>query len=376
MGTLFRPKGVCACGLGRLAGRLRICGSGRFLGSLSDSVSILAPLGPPLLLDEVMIHGSAFLHPVQALHVRGHARPRSIAVRAASRCSAPAHEVRSRVEPSFDGPRRADEGSARPPAAAPTVPAVARAPSPSSAKAPVPASAAVAASAAPAAASAAVAKPSDASASASCCEAKLSMSCAAARSTSAARCPALCSRGSTSQRRPIRMVAKTSLPPTLVVTLHAPALLTLILTAMRIESEAKRLVRIILSNAALRQLQRGTRCTFVALAILVFSLPAPFSIRPPRLLSRRRGLQRSQVLHDVRASGQTSYFAVKGRRRTCRGQRLVLRHAPHRCGRARCTSRHDRLRGLNAALPHAASQCRGPGRVQPVVAQRAGRTAS
>ena len=41
MGTLFRPKGVCACGLGRLAGRLRICGSGRFLGSLSDSVSIL-----------------------------------------------------------------------------------------------------------------------------------------------------------------------------------------------------------------------------------------------------------------------------------------------------------------------------------------------
>ena len=41
MGTLFSPKGVCAWGLGRLAGRLRICGSGRFLGSLSDSVSIL-----------------------------------------------------------------------------------------------------------------------------------------------------------------------------------------------------------------------------------------------------------------------------------------------------------------------------------------------
>ena len=45
MGTLFRPKGVCACGLGRLAGRLRICGSGRFLGSLSDSVSILKTSG-------------------------------------------------------------------------------------------------------------------------------------------------------------------------------------------------------------------------------------------------------------------------------------------------------------------------------------------
>ena len=117
MGTLFRPKGVCACGLARLAGRLRICGSGRFLGSLSDSICVdpedlwLAPLGPPLLLEEVVVHGSAFLHPVQGLYVRGHARPRSIAVRAASRCSAPAHEVRSRVEPSFDGPRRADEGS-------------------------------------------------------------------------------------------------------------------------------------------------------------------------------------------------------------------------------------------------------------------------
>ena len=55
---------------------------------------------------------------------------------------------------------------------------------------------------------------------------------------------------------------------------------------------------------------------------------------------------------------------------TPQGQhRLVLRHAPHRCRRARRTSRHDRLRGLNAALPHAASQRRGPGRVQPVVAQ-------
>ena len=45
MGTLFSPKGVCACGLGRRAGRLRICGSGRFLGSLSDSVSILKTSG-------------------------------------------------------------------------------------------------------------------------------------------------------------------------------------------------------------------------------------------------------------------------------------------------------------------------------------------
>ena len=43
MGTLFSPKGVCACG--RRAGRLRICGSGRFLGSLSDSVSILNTSG-------------------------------------------------------------------------------------------------------------------------------------------------------------------------------------------------------------------------------------------------------------------------------------------------------------------------------------------
>ena len=48
---------------------------------------------------------------------------------------------------------------------------------------------------------------------------------------------------------------------------------------------------------------------------------------------------------------------------------LVLRDAPHRCRRARRASRHDRLCGLNAALPHAASQRRGPGRVQPVVAQ-------
>ena len=49
--------------------------------------------------------------------------------------------------------------------------------------------------------------------------------------------------------------------------------------------------------------------------------------------------------------------------------RLVLRDASHRCRRARRASRHDRLCGLNAALPHAASQRRGPGRVQPVVAQ-------
>ena len=71
----------------------------------------LRPLGPPLLLDEVMIYGSAFLRPVQGLHVRGHARPRGVAVRAASCCSAPAHQMRSRVEPAFYGPRRADESS-------------------------------------------------------------------------------------------------------------------------------------------------------------------------------------------------------------------------------------------------------------------------
>ena len=89
MGTLFRPKGVCACGLGRLAGRLRPI-PGLALRLRVDPEDLrLAPLGPPLLLDEVVVHGSAFLHPVQALHVRGHARPRSIAVRAASRCSTP-----------------------------------------------------------------------------------------------------------------------------------------------------------------------------------------------------------------------------------------------------------------------------------------------
>ena len=109
MGTLFRPKGVCAWGLGRRAGRLRICGSGRFLGSLSDSVSILKTSGR--WADEVMIYGSAFLRPVQRLHVRGHARPRGVAVRAASCCSAPAHQMRSRIEPAFYGPRRADESS-------------------------------------------------------------------------------------------------------------------------------------------------------------------------------------------------------------------------------------------------------------------------
>ena len=40
MGMLFRPKGVCAWGLGRRAGRARICGSGLLRGSLSDSVSM------------------------------------------------------------------------------------------------------------------------------------------------------------------------------------------------------------------------------------------------------------------------------------------------------------------------------------------------
>ena len=71
----------------------------------------LAPLGPPLLLDEVVVHGSAFLHPVQGLHIRGPAGPRGVRIRAATRGCAPAHEVRSRVEPSFDGPRPAYEGS-------------------------------------------------------------------------------------------------------------------------------------------------------------------------------------------------------------------------------------------------------------------------
>ena len=112
-----------------------------------------------------------------------------------------AHAVPTRAAPA--------PATARPPVAAPTVPAAARAPSPSAASIPPP-SAAAAASAAPAAASAAVAKPSDASASASCWEAKLSMSCAAARSTSAARCPALSSRGSTSEGRPMICGAGTS----------------------------------------------------------------------------------------------------------------------------------------------------------------------
>ena len=87
MGTLFRPKGFAPVASGGsdlwqrpipgLALRLRV------------DPEDLRPLGPPLLLDEVVVDGSAFLHPVQGLYVRGHARPRSIAVRAPSRCSAP-----------------------------------------------------------------------------------------------------------------------------------------------------------------------------------------------------------------------------------------------------------------------------------------------
>ena len=38
----------------------------------------LRPLGPPLLLNEIVIHGSRLLHVVQGLHVRGHARPRGV----------------------------------------------------------------------------------------------------------------------------------------------------------------------------------------------------------------------------------------------------------------------------------------------------------
>ena len=36
------------------------------------------PLGPPLLLDEIVIHGPRLLHVVQGLHVRGHAGPRGV----------------------------------------------------------------------------------------------------------------------------------------------------------------------------------------------------------------------------------------------------------------------------------------------------------
>ena len=52
-----------------------------------------------------MVDGSAFLHPVQGLYVRGPARPRSIAVRAASRLGAPAQHVRGRGDSALDGPR-------------------------------------------------------------------------------------------------------------------------------------------------------------------------------------------------------------------------------------------------------------------------------
>ena len=50
--------------------------------------------------------------------------------------------------------------------------------------------------------------------------------------------------------------------------------------------------------------------------------------------------------------------------------RLVLRHAPRRGRCAGCGSGDHRLRGLDAGLPQPAPQCRGPGRVQSVVAQR------
>ena len=98
-----------------------------------------------------------------------------------------------------------------------------------------------------------------------------------------------------------------------------------------------------------------------------------------RSSSRKRKHRRASPLlqrqrrHFVRWWGQFRWASrdakgpVQPVAATSQGQhRLVLRHAPRRCRR---TSRHDRLRGLNAALPHAASQRRGPGRVQPVVAQ-------
>ena len=103
------------------------------------------------------------------------------------------------------------------------------------------------------------------------------------------------------------------------------------------------------------------------------SLPRPLQQGP----HFRRPSDDLRWWHFVRWGGQSrgpprdAKGPVQPVAATPQGQhRLVLRHARHRRRRARRPSRHDRLRGLNAALPHAASQRRGPRRVQAVVAQR------
>ena len=164
-----------------------------------------------------------------------------------------------------------------PPVAAPAAPATARAPSPRAVRAPPVSTAAPLPRPPP--------PPPVASASAICCEANRSMSCAAWRSTSATRCPALCSRGSTSEGRPMIWGAGRW-----------------------------------------------------------------------RRQSWRAPGDSERAVQPVAAAPQHVH-------------RLVLRHAPHRCRRARRASRHDRLRGLNATFAETAPQSRGPGRVQPVVAQ-------
>ena len=69
MGTLFSPAPCRAASdlwqrpIPGLALRLRV------------DPENLPPLGPPLLLDPVVVHGSRLLHVVQGLHVRGHAGP-------------------------------------------------------------------------------------------------------------------------------------------------------------------------------------------------------------------------------------------------------------------------------------------------------------
>ena len=168
---------------------------------------------PAQLLREEVVDGPGLLHAVQGLDVRGSGGPRGVAVRASARLGAPAEHVRGSVDSSLDRPSR-DHGRRGPrghqsPVAAPAAPATARAPSPRAVRAP-PVSTAAAVSAPAAATSAAEAKPSVASASATCCEAKRSMSCAAWRSTSAALCPARCSRGSTSLGLPMIWGAGTS----------------------------------------------------------------------------------------------------------------------------------------------------------------------
>ena len=112
--------------------------------------------------------------------------------------------------------------------------------------------------------------------------------------------------------------------------------------------------------------KRSSRCPCAAARSTSAAL-CPACWRPADNLRRR---------HFIRRGGQ-SRWAPRYSQRAVQPvaaasqqiHRLVLRHAPHRCRRPRRASRHDCLGSLDAALSHAASQCRGSGRVQPVVAQ-------